>query len=307
MTNPPATRRRRPERLAFLLRPFWIGAILAAITFAAACWLLLAPWQFSRHAERDAQNNAIDAAQTAAPVPAATYLNTGDQPAADATWRQVTATGTFDTAAQVYVRLRQDSQDNPASEVLLPFRLDDGSTLFVDRGYVPDADVGAGQAAPPPPTGRVQVVGRVQQDQPDPLHRAPVRVHDLTAVYGIDSAALAELSGVPAGTSYLGFVQLVDGSPGVLDAIGMPQTDGGPFLSYALQWCVFGVVALLGIGYFIVREATDAADPDDAEDERDFVADGPETEPTAALTGTPVAVPAAPRRSRGFDKSQLYD
>ena len=40
----------------------------------------------------------------------------------------------------------------------------------------------------------------------------------------------------------------------MLGALPLPQTDSGPFLSYALQWIAFGAMALLGWLYFTVRE-----------------------------------------------------
>ena len=49
------------RRLAFLASRGWIGIILAVLAFSAACFFILAPWQFSRNAERTAQNNSVDA------------------------------------------------------------------------------------------------------------------------------------------------------------------------------------------------------------------------------------------------------
>lgn len=345
MTSQPTDRPRR--RFAFLARPGWLTAIVGALAFTAACWLILAPWQFSRHAERDAQNAAIDAALNADPVPAEDFLSVAHEPAPDAIWRRVTATGTFDPAGQVYVRLRQDNDGNPAAEVVVPLRLSDGGVLLVDRGYVPDADVRAGRAAPDLPTGPVTVTGRVQDDQPDPSHRKPVVQLGLKNVYGIESAALAGDSD----QIRQGFIQLVAGTPGSLAEIGVPQTDDGPFLSYALQWCAFGGMSLLALGYFVFREATNPLGPDgrayDSPGQNVRTADHPDVavpggaharspddpdarsadDPDARSTRTsrpprsspdaanapspePVGSGISGRKSRsrgGFDKSQLYD
>ena len=84
----------------------------------------------------------------------------------------------------------------------------------------------------------------------------------------------------------------------MLTAIEVPQTDPGPFLSYALQWEAFGVIALIGLGVFLVREfrdpRTDDSDPDDS---------------AAPVKPEPVPAGREPRRrSRdGFDRSQLWD
>jgi hypothetical protein len=40
----------------------------------------------------------------------------------------------------------------------------------------------------------------------------------------------------------------------VLDALPLPELESGPYLSYALQWITFGVMALLAWLYFTWRE-----------------------------------------------------
>src|SRR5664279_4381011 len=101
------------RRWAFLVRPGWIAAILAALAFAGTCFFLLAPWQFGRHAERDAQNTAVNAAITAPAVPVTALMSTGAEPPAEVAWRVVTATGEFDPTREVQVRLRQDENGQP--------------------------------------------------------------------------------------------------------------------------------------------------------------------------------------------------
>jgi hypothetical protein len=34
----------------------------------------------------------------------------------------------------------------------------------------------------------------------------------------------------------------------------LPKLDAGPFLSYGIQWIAFGIVAPLGLGYFVYSE-----------------------------------------------------
>ena len=293
----------RARSWRFLARPGWVGGTLAAVAFAVVCWTVLAPWQFGRHAERSADNARIAAAATAATRPVTERLSTTTPLNPSQTWQPVTATGVFEPENEVYVRLRQDAAGRPASEVLVPLRLADGNALLVDRGYVTVADLGAGLPVPPPPAGQVTVTGRLQPFQPDPLARQSSTAADgRTEVTGIEPGVIPGTTG----PVLQGFVQLDADSPGVLTAIGLPQTDAGPFLSYAVQWCIFGAVALLGIGFFIVREyrfpgaggadRADAGAGDDADD-------------AARPPGGPPA-PTSRGRSgaRGsFDRSQLYD
>ncbi|GGM09293.1 SURF1-like protein [Nakamurella endophytica] len=273
---------------------------------------MLAPWQFGRHAERSQRNATINAALTAPPAPVDEYLSVQGPPDPGLAWRQVTATGTFDLDQQVVVRLRQDQRNQPASEVLVPFRLQDGTTLVVDRGYIGLDAVDI----PPAPGGRVTITGRIQPDQPDPLRRPPTKIGSQMLVTGIDSRQLQPRQ-AGDGTLRIGFVQLGQASPGALREIGVPQTDDGSYLSYALQWCTFGAIAVLTIAYFAWREAFDPRESD----KRDACSSPPDQpslressnvqRPTSVGTG--VETGQRDQRSspghmrRRFDRSQLYD
>ena len=183
------------RRWAFLASPGWIAAILAGLAFAGACFWLLSPWQFNRNAERTAQNNAVDASISAPAVPVTDLLTTTAQPPGDIAWRVVTATGEFDPSRQVQVRLRQDANGNPVSEVIAPFRLTSGETLLVDRGYVSFVDVRNEVTIAPLPTGQVTITGRVQDEQTDPSNRPPFVNGDHVEAYAISTDALSGVGG----------------------------------------------------------------------------------------------------------------
>ena len=68
-------------------------------------------------------------------MPLTTFLPQQDSSAPDAQWRRVTATGHYLPDRQVLARLRVVEGD-PAFEVLVPFVVDGGPTVLVDRGYV---------------------------------------------------------------------------------------------------------------------------------------------------------------------------
>ena len=70
-------------------------------------------------------------------------------------------------------------------------------------------------------------------------------------MYSINTAQIAELTKVPLAGSYL---QLVDQQPGGLGVLGVPHLDAGPFLSYGIQWISFGILAPIGVGYFVYSE-----------------------------------------------------
>jgi cytochrome oxidase assembly protein ShyY1 len=321
------------SRLRFLATPRWIALEIAVIAFTLACYFLLAPWQFSRSDQHDAQMAAVAAAVAAPPADVDELLSTTRQPDAGTQWRLATATGHFDAQHQSYVRLRQDNDGQPAYEVVAPFVTASG-TVLVDRGYVPYQAVQESTLGLPElPTGTVTVTGRVQPDQTDPRGRPPVSVPDgHTAYTAAGSDILDNIPELAGGPVYRGFLQLTEDSPGVIDAIALPQGDNSrPFFSYAIQWLSFGAIAILGFGYFVYREFRDPVDgdiyvnggpsrADGALDNSRYEANGagydataapaarrPEQAAHAADRAADVEPAAAGRRRAKFDKSQLYD
>jgi cytochrome oxidase assembly protein ShyY1 len=226
-----------------LFRPGWLSLTLVVILFATACFILLSPWQFRRNAEREATNNGITSAKTTPAVPW--------QPGMPE-WRLATLTGTFLPNDEIIARLRT-VQGEPAYEVMIPFRLTDGTTLMVDRGFLRPVQSQVPDYAPPP-TGVVTTTGRVRVDETDPSGRgvfADPSTQGKRQAWAVDSRIVARATGLPIAP---GYVQLEDGNPGVLGPLPLPELDSGPFLSYALQWIAFGAMAVLGWMYFTWRE-----------------------------------------------------
>ena len=239
--------------MRFLLRPGWLAFIGVVLAFVVACYTLLAPWQFDREAQRDAQQRAIDAALTVPPVPLAELVPPGSGVDETVQWRAVEVTGTYLPEAEAVVRLRV-FEGRPAVEVLTPLRTTDGQVLAVDRGYVAAAE---GRTVPPfapPPAGLVTVTGRLRVDETDPQGRPAITADGHRQVYGADSRALAAATGLDLVPGYL---QLDPAAPGALGPLPIaPSTGGAPFtnLSYALQWLTFGAIALIALGYFVRLE-----------------------------------------------------
>jgi cytochrome oxidase assembly protein ShyY1 len=242
----------------FLLKPGWIAFVLAVIGFAVACYTLLAPWQFRRNAERETQNSAIAASYAHPPAPLA-ELVPGPAPTPDMAWRQAWVRGRYLPTDEAAVRLRT-VEGRPAFEVLTAFRTDDGRVVAVDRGYVRPGRGRQIADFPAAPSGEVQLTGRIQLDETDPQHRPPLDIDGHHQLYAADSRQLASVTGQPLTGGYL---QLVDGQPGGLGVLPLPETDSGPFLSYAWQWLTFGAMALFGLGYFIRLELLQRRSPDE--------------------------------------------
>ena len=258
------------KRLSFLMRPGWIALALVVVGFAYLCFTVLAPWQLGKNTSTSRENNQINASLTADQIPVASVLPHQDSSAPDQQWHPVNATGHYLPDAQVLARLRV-IESQPAFEVLVPFVVDGGPTVLVDRGYIrPEVGSQVPDFAAPP-TGTVTITGRLRDSETAPPDKKPFTEQGFRQVYAIDTGQIAQLVGVPLTGSY---VQLAENQPGGLGVAPLPHLDAGPFLSYGIQWIVFGIVAPVGLGYFAYSELkvrrrerelaleAEAADPD---------------------------------------------
>jgi cytochrome oxidase assembly protein ShyY1 len=238
------------RRMAFLLRPGWIALALVVIAFTYLCFMVLAPWQLGKNTRTSRENHQIETSLNTPPVPLKTLLPQQDSSAPGAQWRRVTATGHYLPDVQVLARLRVVEGD-PAFEVLAPFVVDDGATVLVDRGYVRPEQGSRVPPIAPPPAQTVTITARLRDSEPTAPGKDPFVSDGVQQVYSINTQQVATVMKVPLAGSYL---QLVENQPGGLGVIGIPHLDAGPFLSYGIQWISFGILAPIGLGYFVYSE-----------------------------------------------------
>lgn len=243
------------RRLTFLLRPGWIILALVVVAFAYLCFNVLAPWQLGKNVRTSHRNQLISDSVKAQPVPIQQLIGPGrDGAAADDEWRRVTATGHYLPDSTVLVRLRS-YEDSPAYEVLAVFQLEDGRDLLIDRGYV--KPIGEVDPKPPavdsttPPAGPVTVEARIRKSEGILPGKNPITQDGYRQVHTVDSGQVGTVLDLPLTRGYL---QLESNQPGSFIPIGLPQLDAGPYLSYGLQWLAFGLMAPLGLAYFVRAE-----------------------------------------------------
>jgi cytochrome oxidase assembly protein ShyY1 len=238
------------RRWAFFLRPGWLALFVVVMAFAYLCFTVLAPWQLGKNTKTSRENDQIAYSLTADPVPVTTLLPQQDSAAPDDQWRRVTATGHYLPDAQVLARLRVVDGD-PAYEVLVPFAVDGGPTVLVNRGYAKPEQGSQVPPIDPAPEGTVTIAARLRDSEQAAADKKPMRAEGFDQVYSINTAQVSALTGVPLTGSYL---QLVEDQPGGLGVIPLPHLDAGPFLSYGIQWIAFGIIAPIGLGYFVYSE-----------------------------------------------------
>ena len=239
------------KRWAFVLRPGWLALFVVVIAFAYLCFTVLAPWQLGKNTKTNRENSQISRSLTAEPVALTSVLPQQDSSAPDEQWQRVTATGHYLPEHQVLARLRVIEGD-AAYEVLVPFVVDGGPTVLVDRGYLkPEQGSGVPRFANAP-DGTVTITARLRDSERAPPDKAPFRQDGTQQVYAIDTAQISTLFGVPLTGSYL---QLVDDQPGGLGVIRAERSTMR--MATSRSWWPVSQTALQLIA--IVAEAVSAA------------------------------------------------
>jgi surfeit locus 1 family protein len=224
------------------LQPRWI-ALLALALGLATVFATLGSWQLER-------------SRRSAPAPDSQILELPDVAKPQTTLEgpgllhRVRTTGTYRPEQQLEV-VDRDLDGKPGSWVLTPLTVpaDGGTaTLAVVRGWVPQ-----GTEPPAPPSGLVEVVGRLQGSEV-PAGSEPDLGPDQVRV--VSAGDLVNLWHPPL---YAGYLVASDPVPPPLHAVpvGTPGEGGGFHLlnfSYALQWWVFAAFAVL-LWWRMVRDA----------------------------------------------------
>ncbi|MFR9753174.1 SURF1 family protein [Nocardia sp. 004] len=249
------------RRLTFLLRPSWLILAVLVAAFAYFCFTVLAPWQLGKNTATAHRNQLIADSVRADPVDITAVLadpTLADPAAAARTeWQLVHASGSYVPDTTVLVRLRH-LDGAPGYAVLTAFKLDDGRMLLVDRGLVAAIDGTRPPQIQEPPEGRQRLEARIRSSEGVVPGKDPSVQDGYRQVYTIDvdqeSVVLGRaLTPIPAGERS-GYLQLSADQPGAFTPSPLPQLDAGPYLSYGLQWLAFGIMAPLGLGYFVYAE-----------------------------------------------------
>lgn len=242
----------------FVLTRQWVCLTLIGLALIPAM-IKLGFWQFHRHEHRVAQNELIDANLRAKPVPMTEVTSPGHVvPRADY-WRAVTATGTYDSAHEVVVRMRTDNDDKVGFHVLTPLVLADGRVVLVNRGWVQGGDdPRAYPPVPAAPAGEVTVTGRLKADETSGGSGIKDRkgLPDRQVML-INSTRQAQYLGKPVLGGYL---ELTTPAPagGEPEPVAEPDHDSiGAHMAYAVQWWLFASAVPVGWIVLVRREKRD--------------------------------------------------
>ncbi|MER5434827.1 SURF1 family protein [Streptomyces sp. NPDC002588] len=245
----------------FLLSRQWVILTLVALLLIPTM-IRLGFWQMHRYEERTARNQLVSDALSAKPVPVERLTSPGHTVTRGERYRGVTATGTFDTAHEVVVRRRVNSDETVGFHVLTPLVLTDGKVVLVNRGWIPAN--GPSQTAfpkiPAPPAGKVTVTGRLMPDETT----AASGIKDLKGlpdrqIMLINSEEQARRLGAEVLGGYVAQTapEPKGDSPELVGAPG--SEDAALNYAYAIQWWLFAAGVPFGWVVQARREARDRA------------------------------------------------
>jgi cytochrome oxidase assembly protein ShyY1 len=262
VTTSPGPEARQAPRYAFLRSRRWAGVVALALVVAAGC-TLLGRWQWTRHAHRAELAALVAANYDARPVALGALLPApGAALAAGDAWRPARVSGTYAPGGTVVLRARPVA-GTPAVHVLDLLLVESAgapAVLVVDRGWLPAGAEESAAGVPGPPAGEVTAVVRVRPPE------RPGRPGPPGQVYRIDPAGVVAAAQVPDDVRALpvltGYGVLDDpDDPAAPARLPPPDTSLGANLSYAFQWWVFAVGALVGVAVLARREAAALSPP----------------------------------------------
>ncbi len=241
-------------------------AFHALVLVIVPSFIWLGFWQLDRWEQRSASVRLQQDNLAADPVPVDELTGVGrDVDPADR-WRTVEATGTWDTEHEILLRNRDGSQ-GVGFHVLTPLVTEGGPAVLVNRGWVQRGETALDRPeVPPAPEGTVEVAGRLHYSETE--ENTGLRNRDDLPegqLMMVDVPMIAEELPYPV---YGGYVELTRQDPApdpAPERVALHELDSGMSLSYAVQWWVFTVVAVVGWVFLVRREIGDAREAASAE------------------------------------------
>lgn len=233
---------------SFLLRRRWLVAHAFVLVTVPVC-IRLGLWQLERLEERRAHNALVARRGTFSPQPLAAV---GDPGAA--AYRRVEERGRYDPAREV-ILLGRSLNGRPGNHVLTPLVTAAGTALVVDRGWVPSETGRPPAPGARPPEGPVRVAGVLLPTEGRGPFARTAPPGAVTTLSRADVERLAAQLPYPVYPLYLRLEGQDPPQPGELPLPApMPPLDEGPHLGYAVQWFLFGTIALVVYGANLRKE-----------------------------------------------------
>ena len=234
---------------AFARKPRWIFLHLM-VAIAVTLFGVAGFWQLHRLNERREKNETIHEGLASRPID----IDLDRRVPPD--FHRVRADGRYDVDEEILVRNRSHS-GRGGSNILTPFRFDDGRAVIVNRGWIPPDMVDVPVRAARPPSERVVIEGILFPTEPKrPFAPDEPKTGTLDGMNRVNLPRYAKQLPYEIIDSW---ILLQDQNPpqdGLPDIIPPPDLSEGSHLVYAIQWFLFIAVALAVYAALLRREST---------------------------------------------------
>lgn len=255
------------------LTPGWVITAILVLAFTYAAFSFLAPWQLGKNQDKNAFNQRLEQSLQTDPAPITDVIpGDGESVGVEKEWTRVALQGQFLPGKEVLLRNRPVESAH-SYQALTPFRLDGGQTVLVHRGWVAVEGDGAAPRLKDAPRGEVKVTGFIRMSEAVPDAK-PTESQGYTQVTGMSTKQISEVTGEDLAADYVQLdsesVDRLNGMAGGgaggdagsgengdapdLQALPLLHLDGGTNLSYGIQWIAFGILAPVGLGWFVYAE-----------------------------------------------------
>jgi len=227
----------------------WLGWLALVLVFTTAC-VLLSKWQFDRQAEVVETNSRIAASYAAEPRALEEVLATGQPWNSALEFRSALVSGQYIPEESYLVRNRPYNA-YPGFLQLVAFQTDGGSVIWVERGWLPTgSESDSPDDIPAVDSSHRQLTLRLRPSEP---------ALDRTAPAGQLSSINLELASSKLGETEIytqAYGRLISEYPELPagQRIGKPELSEGNHLSYAMQWILFGLMAIGAVLWTISQE-----------------------------------------------------
>lgn len=226
----------------------WLSWAILVIVFTLACWFL-SQWQFDRQNEVVAKNKLIEANYNAESEYLVDVLEPNQAWVNDLEFRSVSVSGRY-VPAQNYLVRNRPLNAYPGFLQLVAFRTEQGTIIWVERGWLPTGSTSDTPDDVPQVDGQSRFLQlRLRPAEPDLERTAPEG--QLSSIYLGDIS-----SGLEDDVYTQAYGRLISESPALPTGqkIPKPVLSEGNHLSYALQWILFGLMAIGAVLWTLSQE-----------------------------------------------------
>lgn len=226
----------------------WTGWFLVACTFALAC-VGLASWQIERRSEAVSKIERVASNYDLEKVSFEEVSSLSGDSVVAYEWRKVELSGSYVADDTLLVRNRAIA-GQPGFVQLVPFFLETGETVLVERGWIAaDSDLNPSNTFLPSESVK-SLVARVRLGETIPNRESPTG--QLTSINLPEIEKI--FSFVVEKDFYLRMVSESPSESSYPQPLSRPVLDEGNHLSYAVQWIIFAVMGFFGLFWAIRQE-----------------------------------------------------